>query len=260
MSLLLLVVVAFYIKKLVAAVGRHKLLLLLSLVLLLLLLVITIIIIIQQKNGGSGRSAQVVTIIIISFTIVITIIIIIQQKNGGSGRSGQVVWRKLWSPLRAAASYLPDNTKMETRRKNCEISVVLIELCLAVKYLAAVVSDVGKKGALFPVGSKTAARNLFEAINLKLADICWKNYNIIWQNFWFKERKSEVSEKRNGTETCCIQLILLVAKMVWIISAVFCLALVGFGCFYTFWLAELVLEPVFPSPKYCSLLFWKLLL
>ena len=226
MSLLLLVVVAFYIKKLVAAVGRHKLLL----------------------------------FIIISFTIVITIIIIIQQKNGGSGRSAQVVWRKLWSPLRAAASYLPDNTKMETRRKNCEISVVLIELCLSCQISCSCGLWCGQERCPVPRCQQNCRKKPFWGNKSQIGRHLLKKYNIIWQNFWFKERKSEVSEKRNGTETCCIQLILLVAKMVWIISAVFCLALVGFGCFYTFWLAELVLEPVFPSPKYCSLLFWKLLL
>ena len=64
---------------------------------------------------------------------------------------------------------------------------------------------------------------------------------------------SVVSERRNGIESCCIQLILLlVAYMVWTISAVFGLALVGFGCFGTFWLVESVLDPVTPVPNIAS--------
>ena len=73
-----------------------------------------------------------------------------------------------------------------------------------------------------PAASKTAARNLFEAINLKLGDICRK----ITISF------ERICDSRNGVfnvkfepEACCVQLVLLVAYGVDDFSSVF----LGFG-------------------------------
>ena len=105
--------------------------------------------------------------------------------SGGSGRWAQVVWRKLWSPLRAAASYLPDNSKMEIWRTNCRI-FASYQLFVAIPRNWIVLSCQiscscglmwARKGALFPRCSKKPIWGNKSQIGRHLL----KNDNIIWQ-------------------------------------------------------------------------------